>query len=275
MLWGAFVSSVLCFCFLGNHAGVASPLPSSEALIQQLQNAYPQYINTTERDGDGYLWVTMASGDRLLFDDRREKSPEEALNAPDLQDMLAQPYSCGPVLVAPQPQEHPGRVRVEAFFKSVYGANRASVEQNLVPVSFLGKRVLFNGQNNAAEALRHVGQELSSLLAQHPSYKAFVLPVSGTMCWRTVSGTDRLSAHSFGIAIDLAAKRNTYWRYQGGPGPLLEERQRFPAEIVEIFEKNGFVWGGKWWEYDLMHFEYRPELACPQRAKPTLLELGF
>ena len=30
--------------------------------------------------------------------------------------------------------------------------------------------------------------------------------------------------------------------------------------IVDVFERNGFIWGGKWYHYDTMHFEYRPEL---------------
>jgi hypothetical protein len=33
-----------------------------------------------------------------------------------------------------------------------------------------------------------------------------------------------------------------------------------PPEIVAIFERHGFIWGGKWRHYDTMHFEYRPEL---------------
>jgi hypothetical protein len=33
-----------------------------------------------------------------------------------------------------------------------------------------------------------------------------------------------------------------------------------PYEIVDIFEKQGFIWGGKWYHFDTMHFEYRPEL---------------
>jgi hypothetical protein len=37
-------------------------------------------------------------------------------------------------------------------------------------------------------------------------------------------------------------------------------RNRYPQEIVEIFEKHGFIWGGKWSHFDLMHFEYRPEM---------------
>ena len=35
------------------------------------------------------------------------------------------------------------------------------------------------------------------------------------------------------------------------------------AKIVEIFERHGFIWGGKWYHYDTMHFEYRPELLPP------------
>jgi hypothetical protein len=31
-------------------------------------------------------------------------------------------------------------------------------------------------------------------------------------------------------------------------------------EIVDIFERHGFIWGGKWYHFDTMHFEYRPEL---------------
>jgi peptidoglycan LD-endopeptidase CwlK len=27
-----------------------------------------------------------------------------------------------------------------------------------------------------------------------------------------------------------------------------------------VFEKHGFIWGAKWYHYDTMHFEYRPEL---------------
>jgi hypothetical protein len=29
---------------------------------------------------------------------------------------------------------------------------------------------------------------------------------------------------------------------------------------VAVFERHGFIWGGRWAHYDTMHFEYRPEL---------------
>ena len=36
-------------------------------------------------------------------------------------------------------------------------------------------------------------------------------------------------------------------------------------EIARIFERHGFIWGGKWYHYDTMHFEYRPELLRAAR----------
>src|SRR5260370_39823973 len=40
-------------------------------------------------------------------------------------------------------------------------------------------------------------------------------------------------------------------------------KNEIPWEIVHIFEKHGFIWGGKWYHYDTMHFEYRPEMIVP------------
>jgi hypothetical protein len=35
---------------------------------------------------------------------------------------------------------------------------------------------------------------------------------------------------------------------------------QIPWPIILLFEKYGFIWGGKWHHFDTMHFEYRPEL---------------
>jgi hypothetical protein len=40
----------------------------------------------------------------------------------------------------------------------------------------------------------------------------------------------------------------------------LSERWMPPDIVIDIFEKEGFIWGGKWTVWDNMHFEYRPEL---------------
>jgi len=31
---------------------------------------------------------------------------------------------------------------------------------------------------------------------------------------------------------------------------------------VKVFKKHGFIWGGNWYHFDGMHFEYRPEFLA-------------
>lgn len=53
-----------------------------------------------------------------------------------------------------------------------------------------------------------------------------------------------LSMHAFGLAIDLNVSEN----HLGTHG-------RINPEVVEIFERWGFLWGGRWSPPDPMHFE--------------------
>jgi hypothetical protein len=116
---------------------------------------------------------------------------------------------------------------------------------------------------------------------------------SETFVWRVVKDTTALSNHSFGTAIDLQPASGTqYWLWDlkaqikkgdaifaKGADPTHfdphdivnfkpQGNPEYPEKLVEIFEKHGFIWGGKWYRYDIMHFEFRPEffpdedLAC-------------
>jgi hypothetical protein len=116
--------------------------------------------------------------------------------------------------------------------------------------------------------LGRVAARLEKELPEHPEWKAYLQDLGGTFNWRTVAGTSQLSAHSFGIAIDLNPAHGAYWRWSKFDPSDMSFRLRFPAGIVEAFEAEGFIWGGKWWAYDLMHFEYRPEFSASLLA-PT------
>lgn len=121
--------------------------------------------------------------------------------------------------------------------------------------------------NGAAEALTRVGEDLAKLPGEVQAYAA---TSAGTFNWRTVAGTDRLSMHSFGIAIDFKMPNPAagYWRWRykdeeadiAYPEALLDDDAL--RQVVETFERHGFIWGGKWHHYDPMHFEYRPELLA-------------
>ena len=78
------------------------------------------------------------------------------------------------------------------------------------------------------------------LLGRSPSYD----PASTSSPER--AGTKRLSDHSFATAIDLNVQKAAYWRWQ--PPAQLEtfSRKNWSTEIIETFERHGFIWGGKW-----------------------------
>ena len=82
-----------------------------------------------------------------------------------------------------------------------------------------------------------------------------------TFSWRKIKGTNRLSAHSFGIAVDINTAYGNYWKWtEESANGLLIYKNKIPIEIIKIFKKYGFIWGGKCYHYDTIQFEYRPEL---------------
>lgn len=167
------------------------------------------------------------------------------------------------------PRSDPGRLRHQPFFEKMYGATRAEVEANLVPVPWLAstsKKVLrVTRINGVARNLARISAELDALPV---SFKKFLRKPGGAYNWRTVEGAQQLSPHAFGIAVDINVSFGNYWRWDLARSGRAEYQNRIPARIVEIFERHGFIWGGKWEHYDTMHFEYRPELLL--RTNGTL-----
>jgi hypothetical protein len=105
-----------------------------------------------------------------------------------------------------------------------------------------------------------VSLELDELLSK--SMLQYVSKPAGTFNWRQIQGTRRLSAHAYGIAVDINVDKTHYWRWEEARG-VTGYKNTIPYEIVEVFEKHGFIWGGKWYHFDTMHFEYRPEFFVP------------
>ncbi|PTA68078.1 hypothetical protein C8263_09440 [Deinococcus arcticus] len=192
----------------------------------------------------------------------------DRLNAPGLLDQLATPYpACAP-LRPPAWNVDPGRVRFEPFFRKMYGASAAEVERQLTNVDWFGQRLRVTQVNGAAQSLAAVAAELARL----PQVRPFVTPSAGTFNWRTIAGTPRLSVHAYGAAIDLNVARSAYWAWggyrEGQRG--IPYRNAFPLALVQVFERHGWIWGGRWYHHDTMHFEYRPELTGPAQCAAAL-----
>jgi hypothetical protein len=88
----------------------------------------------------------------------------------------------------------------------------------------------------------------------------YLYPPAGTYSCREVADTGQTSMHGWGAAIDINTHFSDYWLWRGGGGDPPPYVNRIPSDIVTVFERHGFIWGGRWAHYDTMHFEYRPEL---------------
>lgn len=242
-----------------------SPDAKLEAVASALQKGYGKLFEGTGKDDKGQTVIRMA-GKAFLFDDGKEKKPEARIDEPDVEDMFFQIYPLVNPTEKVEKDHDPGRARVEDFFKLLYGGTEAEVRKNLVPVNFCGTKVQFSSRCGAADALAAVGKELDALFEKHPEMKDFTRNLAGTFQWRFIAGTKRLSNHSFGTAIDLNVERSAYWRWSKPATLPIFNRKTWPTELIEAFERHGFIWGGKWWHYDTMHFEFRPELIAYSKA---------
>jgi hypothetical protein len=255
------ISMAICLAKGGvTVAEEAAKLPEAmHAKAARLVAAYPEHLERL--DGRDVVWK---DGTRMAFDDGRgAKSFEVLLAEPDLEDMFAFDYPKGRLAAPPQRNHDPGRVRPEAFFRKMYGDCRTGgVQSRLVGIDWLGRRgggkLRVTTVNRVHERLAAVSRDLERLPAE---MTRFLVPAAGTFNCRAIAGTDRRSMHAFGAAIDISARHGDYWRWSGsGTTKARQYRNRVPMEIVEIFERHGFIWGGKWYHFDTMHFEYRPEL---------------
>ncbi len=227
--------------------------------LTRLVAAYPTFLERI--DGN---FLVFKDGTRMQIDDGKgAKDHETRLATADIKDMFAQRYVAGKPAAPPTLNEDPGRARNAALFDTMYGdCTKGGVAGNLVDVVWLPKKwaktLKVTRINGVAEKLKAVSAELDILA---PSFDVYLKPPAGTYNCRPIAGTNRVSAHGHGIAVDIAIGRAHYWRWDGGkPGAVKGHRNSIPFEIVEIFERHGFIWGGKWYHYDTMHFEYRPEL---------------
>lgn len=223
-----------------------------------LMLAYPDDVVGVEKDGQT-VSVLMRSGDSVVYDDRKAKSFEEKLAGADIQDMMEQPYPLQSLDTLKAGNDDPGRIRCYAFLKAVYGATQGCVEANLVSADTGAGGCPFNAKNNAAAALAAAFSDAGALMRGDEGVYGFVYPLGGTFNYRVIAGTGLLSPHAFGIAVDLRRDCRDYWQWanrQQGQSRLDE----YPRALVGVFESHGFIWGGKWAHFDLLHFEYRPEL---------------
>ncbi|OXS29470.1 MAG: hypothetical protein BCS36_06975 [Desulfovibrio sp. MES5] len=233
--------------------------------IQCLKASYPQ-ITGLVVDAEG-LWLLVGDKVRVLYS--RHGSLEGMTTVAETADgwvvdvraSMADPYPLDPERPDTPLGVSPGRKRSYDLLTALYGSTPAQVGKQLVPVQLLGQPLRLSAP--AGKALAAADLALVEAVREDPQLKAF-LKMDGGFMWRRIAGESRLSPHAFGIAVDLSSRIAPYWRWSKmRPHPL---QFSYPSAIVSRMEGAGFIWGGKWHEYDIMHFEYRPEIICKARA---------
>ncbi len=176
--------------------------------------------------------------------------------------------------------------RSEAFFGALLVArDRAATEARLVRIEVAGYTLTVH--RRLVGPLARVSEELRTLRRRDPVVASFLkgLVEMNGYNYRFVEGTRSRSLHSYGLAVDIIPKTyggaHTYWLWAMNKVPdwwtvPYERRWMPPRRVVEAFERQGFVWGGKWLFFDTMHFEYRPEILLMARAEsaaPVVAEM--
>lgn len=257
---------LLVFLLLGVMPIKASNIESSKEYINNtkrdllvLMLAYPDSIKSIEVDEQGLIFLIMDSGKKIIYDDKNEKNYDQKIYKADLHDTLEDYYPLQEINEVRETNRDPGRFRVYSFLGEVYGSGESVVRKNLKNYSTNYGNLLFNSKNNAGENLKKSLNEASQAAKSDSKIGGCVYPTCGTFNYRVVQDTGLLSPHSFGIAIDLNKNDNDYWKWVSKEKGS-KRIQEYSKTLVKIFENNGFVWGGKWAHFDILHFEYRPEI---------------
>jgi hypothetical protein len=263
----------------------------AEYVMKAYAQAYPERITETAfREGDWALcmdgvWYYYAEG-RIIPEEERQnrdrwlpqwvyryslEKPNEVAEAGPLRQRLETSrrfqFSSGwgwRGMVSRDAKRYP-------FYEAILGTGtreEAAAQQQRIP--FLGYTVTAHRMLAAPLAL--IEKRLLQEEAVNEEVRAWLASVYSITAWnwRNIAGSDRISFHAYGIAVDLQmrprAGMETYWQWTAQKGidwrsVPHENRLEPPPLVVRVFEENGFLWGGKWPMFDTMHFEYRPEIA--------------
>jgi len=252
------------------------------AELQAVAAAYPERTGELELRNEQWAlqlddtWYHWADG-RLLPEENLDQSEEFASLR------FYSSYELGPLEmreVSPElaerlhsimdSEERRERSRFNAFNDKLYGvSSRVEAERLMEWMNFLGKRTRVHPM--VVEPLKRVDGRIARAAESDRETARFLkelFQIHGYN-WRNIAGTGRRSYHAYGVAVDLLPIRwhggwaYWQWAYESGIHEWwnldLDSRWQIPQPIIDAFEAEGFIWGGKWLFFDNMHFEYRPE----------------
>ena len=206
---------------------VAGPPPAAWAIVDRFallltkgESARPRVTRTLERSlGPGQVLRIRAKGETPYLRYGDAVMPQSIIKE-SFGEFAARPLGDGTVVIDPRWTER-------------------NIVRERVPI--LGEIVCHKALfPQLRQALSEVRRRSLSFLIDTSQYGGCYGP---RFIGRVAGG--RLSHHAWGIAIDINAADNAF-----GTRSDLDQR------LVEIMERSGFTWGGRWLVPDGMHFEW-------------------
>jgi hypothetical protein len=254
-----------------------------EAILSAFLYAYPDKIGGVTRNGDEWLIEVGHSifswADGLFLPagfsaDRAEYTAYPFYPYPPELPPIREPSDERKQLLEKRianrdtnpPTRHPG------IFNALWRIEDQATAWNQSKTAyFFGHELLVH--RDLLDELASIEEELMARSGGDRELLAYIesLKKVDGFSWRQIADTASLSYHSYGAAIDFIPKstggKGIYWLWKKEFDPdwyLLpyDRRHMPPKTFIEAFERRGFVWGGKWFYYDTMHFEYRPEILA-------------
>ncbi len=290
-----------CLAFIAPQATGADPQPNllegtggfdGKQAFDAFSAAWPGRFSKVERlDGDWAIrlddqWFRWAGGRLLPVDVKNDK-------AWDPWPFYHYPATLPPVRkLAPEEikalnaelarRDSAPDHRDSAFFDLLFHApDHDGAWGRMKTILFFGNELLVNP--DILEELAAIERDLKDQAASDPSLADWIDSIGrvDSFAWRSIAGTASRSMHSYGMAIDIvpAKSRGRTWYWLDARNAGLSwydlprsERIPVPDKVVRTFEHYGFVWGGKWFNWDLVHFEYRPDILILNGMSPILQE---
>lgn len=254
----------------------SSPAASAGGLgnapgVRAFAQAYAPLIDSVTLEPNDVVF-TLA-GQRIRFQGGRLLS-EARLDSSRRCDPVFYRYPLGPLTEPPAADEDMPTYCTDVQ-ETLWGDREDEIRGHGRSVTFLDHRMFVN--ELIVSPLEAVETQLRRKAVQDPEVAAWIddLDITYSFVDREIEGSETRSQHAWGLAVDLVPRsyhgRHVYWQWsrvydrEGWDRIPVEQRWSPPQAVIQTFEAQGFVWGGKWAHFDMIHFEYRPEILLYNR----------
>jgi hypothetical protein len=165
-----------------------APSENIKESMDRLVKSYPDHISHQ----DGEILFLKDGRQFPISDKRTDKTFDELLEKPDIDDMFFARYPAGTTPAQPARNSDPGRVRYGPLFVAMYGdCKKNEVIKRLHTIQWLPKHaggsVIITTINGVDKALEAVSKELDEL---PDDFVKYLKPTAGTFNCRTIAGTN-------------------------------------------------------------------------------------